>query len=180
MAIFRQRLPTRPDLQRVFAVCVFPAFSWSILWYLQNVFAWLPYLDVWNTLSIFAYTQAFALLESTLLTLLLVGLAMLAPGRLLREEFTVQASTAALGLTFWTILFQLVFDPVIRGWTVVQFILWFGLALATVLVAGVLAHRSRRIQRLVVAAADRLTVFLYLYVPLGVLGALVVLGRNIV
>jgi hypothetical protein len=164
---------------RVFAACVFPVFSWSVLWFLQNVFGWLPYLNVWNTLSIFAYTQAFALLESSLIVLLLIGVAAVLPARSFRDRFTAQASTAVFVLTFWTVLFQLVFDPVMRTWSSAEFVLWFGLALVSVILACVLAHRSSRIETVVIAIAERLTIFLYFYVPLGLMGLIVVIERNV-
>lgn len=179
MATFRSRLPSQRDVIRVSAVCVFLVFSWSILWFLQNVSGWLPYLSVWNTLSIFAYTQAFALLESLLVLMLLVGVAAVLPTPAFRSRFTAQAGAVVFSLTFWVALFQLVFDAVLRGWTLAEFVLWFGLALVSVALACVLAYRVRRIEMVIIALAERLTVFLYCYVPLGLVGLIVVIGRNL-
>jgi hypothetical protein len=43
----------------------------------------------------------------------------------------------------------------------------------------VLVYRSRRIERAIRALAERLTVLLYVYVPLGLLSLIVVIARNV-
>jgi hypothetical protein len=163
----------------VFAACVFLIFSWSILWFFQRVPGWLPYLNVWDIAGILAYTQAFALLESlaTLLVILLV--AILLPARWCASAFTAYGGTLVLALGFWAALLQLIFDVVIADWTGLEFIGWFGLALVSIVVACVLVRRSRRIARAIEGLLERLTIFLYIYVPLGLIGALVVLFRNV-
>jgi hypothetical protein len=140
---------------------------------------WIPYLNIWKILSIFAYTQAFALLESAFILLLLTILAVILPARLFRDKFAVQGTTIVFMTTFWTILFQSIFFNV-RQWALAQFFVWFGLSLVSIVIACVLVHRSRRIEKAVSALAERLTVFLYIYIPLGLLGLIVVIIRNIV
>lgn len=179
MATFRNRLPPRHDLVPVFATVVFPVFSWSLIWFFQKMPGWQPFLNTWAILSILAYAVGFALLESLIVLALVVVLAAILPARALRVQFTALGSTVVLAATFWTIIFQLIFEPVILYWSAGEFALWFGLALVSILLAVYLVHRSPRAQRMVMALADRLTVFVYLYVPLGLLGLLVVLIRNL-
>jgi hypothetical protein len=172
-------LPPGRDLLPVFSTVLFPVFSWSMIWFFQKMPGWQPFLDAWAILSILAYALAFALLESLILLGLLVVLAAILPARALRARFVALGSTLVLATTFWTIIFQLIFEPVILYWSGAEFALWFGLALVSIILAMLLVHRSRRAQGIVSALADQLTVFAYLYVPLGLLGLVVVLARNI-
>jgi hypothetical protein len=179
LVILEGRVPPRSEVAPVFATVVFPVFGWSIIWFFERLPDWLPFLPLWDILSIFAYTQALALLESTLLLLFLIILASLLPAPWLRARFAVQGSAIAFMLVFWTILFQLIFEPIIRTWNVGEFILWFGLALISIILACVLVHRSRRLAKVVGGLADRMTVLLYIYVPLGLIGLTVVVLRNV-
>lgn len=179
MATFRNRLPPRRDLLPVWATILFPVFSWSLIWFFQKMPGWQPFLNIGAILSILAYALGFALLESLIVLGVVVALAAILPARALRTRFAALGSTLVLASTFWTIIFQLIFEPVILYWTGIEFIVWFGLALVSILLAVVLVHRSRRAQRIVTSLADRLTVFVYLYVPLGLVGLVVVLIRNL-
>lgn len=179
MAAFRNRLPPRRDLVLVLATVLFPVFSWSLIWFFQKMPGWQPFLGTWDILGILAYALAFALLESLIVLGLLVALAAILPARALRSRFVALGSTLVLVIAFWTIFFQLIFEPVILYWNGAEFALWFGLALVSIVLAVFMVHRSRRGQEIVSALAERLTVLIYLYVPLGLLGLVVVLARNI-
>jgi hypothetical protein len=179
LATFRSRFPPKRDLVPVFATVLFPVFSWSMIWFFQKMPGWQSFLDPWAILSILAYALAFALLESLIVLGLLVTLAAILPARALRTRFVAVASTLVLATTFWTIIFQLIFEPVIPYWGGAEFAFWFGLALLSILLTVLLVHRSGRAQRLISGLAERLTVFLYLYVPVGLLGLVVVVARNI-
>jgi hypothetical protein len=163
----------------VFATVVFLVCGWAMIWFFQKMPGWQPYLNAWDIMSILAYALAFALLESLIALGLLVALAAVLPVQALRAQFAACGSTIVVATTFWTVMFQLIFEAVIRDWRGVEFVLWPGLAFVSIITSALLVHRSRRAQRMVVALADRFTVFLYLYVPLGVAGALVVVARNL-
>jgi hypothetical protein len=179
LATFKKHLPPRQDLLPVFGTVLFPVFSWSIIWFFQKMPGWQPFLSIWDILSILAYGLAFALLESLAVLGLVLILAAILPARVLRAHFVPLGSTLVLGLTFWAIVFQLIFDPVINYWSGGEFALWFGMALVFIILTMLLVHRSGQIQGIVTALADRLTVFVYLYVFLGLLGVVVVAVRNI-
>jgi len=80
--------------------------------------------------------------------------------------------------TFWVVVFQGVRGEV-GAWTLGEFLFWFALSLVSLVVSCLLVRRSKRLERAVRALAERLTVFLYLYVPLGVVGLVVVVARNV-
>jgi hypothetical protein len=178
LATFEQRLPNRTALAPVFASCVFLTFSWTIVWFLWYGLGWLQFLNSWDVLGAFAYTQAFALLESTLILLLAVIVAIVLPADWFRDRFAAQGSMAVFVLTFWTLLYQFIaigFQP----WGLGQLLLALALPLISITIACTLVYRSERVETAICAVAERLKVFLYIYVPLGCLSLVIVIARNV-
>lgn len=178
LAILRRKFPARQDVFSVFASCVFLVYSWSILWFLQKLPSWLQYLNPWDNISIFAYTQAFALLESVVILFVLVVLSILLPVRFFRDRFAAQGSVMVFVAACWAVLLR-AFDLGLRSWGLNEFLL--GLALSPVPIGAscALVHCSDRLARAIEAFAERLTVLLYIYVPLGLLSLVLVVARNI-
>jgi hypothetical protein len=139
---------------------------------------WLQFLNLWDIASIFAYTQAFALLESVLVLVFLIVLGVVLPPWFFRDYFAAQGSMVVFMTVLWTAVFQSI-KAEIRLWSLGEFIFWAALSLMTVGVSCVLIHRSGRVKVAVQAFAERLTVLLYIYVPLGLLSLVIVVVRNI-
>jgi hypothetical protein len=135
---------------------------------------WLPFLKGWQILGIFAYTQAVALLESLSLLLLLIILATVLPAPLFRSKFVAIGTALAISAAFWIAAGQVIIldNPS-------QLRLWAILALSFTVLSCILVHRHVCLEKTLVSLADRLTVLLYLYVPLGLLGLIVILVRNL-
>jgi hypothetical protein len=137
----------------------------------------MPYLDLWSIAGILSYSLAFSLLESTLLLLLLIALAVVLPARWFRDGFAAKGTVLVFLLTFWAALFQSFLN--VRMWSGDQFIFGLVLPSMSIVIASILVHRSSHFGYVIRAFAERLTVFLYVYPPLGFLGLTVVLIRNI-
>ena len=178
MATYSRRLPKGDEMAPVFAACVVPIFSWSIVWFFQKMPGWLPYLSIAKVLSILAYVQAFAFFESGLLLFLLVLVAAILPARFFRGMFTAQGSMIAFALSFWAIVFQLV-NTTTETWALGQLLLWATLLPTSLMILYLLVRRSKPIAQTTAVVAERLTVFLYIYIPLGVLSIVVVVVRNL-
>jgi hypothetical protein len=179
----RTRLPSRQELLPVFATCAFFVFSWTLyrmFWYVPS---WLEYLSVWSVLSIAAYLLAFALLESACLAGFTALFGLLFPRRLFRERFTALGSSLAGLMCAGAFLVQRRINLVYRLelWQLIVYPLaaLVGLALAALLLSG-LFGRFPRLQRTVESLAERMTIFAYLYIPLGILGLAVVIVRNLI
>jgi hypothetical protein len=139
---------------------------------------WLPFLNLWDIASIFAYTQAFALLESALVLFLLIVLCVVLPARFFRDKFAAQGSMVVLMAALWTAVFLSV-SAEIRFWSLGEFLFWSALSLAAIVAPCILIYRSRRIERAISAFAGRLAVLLYVYVPLSCLSLIIVIVRNV-
>ncbi len=176
------RLPSRQEALAVFSVVVFIVFSWTLyraFWWLPS---WLEYLNVWSVLILLAYILAFALFESLVVMGLLLLLCWMTPGRYFKDQFVVQGSALAAVLGIGGYLIQ---RDVSR---IYKLELWQTLAYPLLALIGIIAFiittsfvfkRIGLLTRLALAVAERMTIFAYLYVPLGLIGALVVIARNL-
>ncbi len=173
---FKRRLPARSETVLVFAMAVFLVFSWA----LRNIFFQYPsYILSYNVLDILAivsYEMGFAMLESALVMVFVLALAFILPGKWFKEGFSYKGSFAILSLAAVSIYMQAVMtnQPKI-SWLGLQlgrgFVLW--------LIAVLMSHYVPLVRKIVLDILDRLTIFLYVYVPIGMISLLVVIVRNL-
>jgi hypothetical protein len=172
------RLPSRDQVISQFASCVFLVYTWTIFSFLYKLPGWLMFLNLSEVLGVFSYALASALVESLLILLFLVALAVLLPKPWFGDRFVAQGTVLAVVLSFWSVVFQFIYASTPR-WDTSKMLLWFLLLLLSTPIAGFLVHRLERFGGLVNAFADRLTLFLYVYVPMGLLGLAIVAVRNL-
>jgi hypothetical protein len=176
------RLPTRAEALPVFSIFVFLIYSWALyrmFWYMPS---WLEYLSIGSILIIAAYTLGFALIESVVMMGAALFLCLIFPARLFRQQFVAQGSALALALGAGAYLVQRQVS-MIYDWKVWQVYAGIGAVLAAmiilILVTAWLFRRFSRLPHLLCAFAERMTIFAVLYIPLGVIGLVVVIIRNL-
>lgn len=172
------RLPSFQSIFQVYAVIVFMFSAWTITAFLWKLSAWLMILNLGEILTIFSYGMVVNFVESLLVLLALLGLSFLLPSAVLRDDFIVRGSILAAGIVGSVMAF-------------VRLQMALGMAAATSLwlapfavlvltaILFVVAPRVRLLRVAVAWISDRLTVFLYLLVPLFVLLSLYVAFRNL-
>ncbi len=127
-------------------------------------------LPAWDLLGIFAYSQIFAFLESAgVLLIPLLGAAIL-PARFLRARFVAQGSGLALLTLGWLIVGRLGLFG--NFWWIFLYLISMGLS-------WVLLYRYERFEQFIISFAERLTVLLYVYIPITLLSVIIVILRNI-
>ena len=184
MDVLRQRFPTRPELVTLFLVSAFPLHVWAILMFLYELPSFMRRLDAWDILSIFAYTQAFALFESAVVWAAVVFTCLALPKNLFRVKFVPVGALFLLLSFLWiapvhfqvTILDRLewnmsAYNMVVLVWVIFYFVIVGG--------SIWMAFRSARFESLVNSLVERLTVLSVLYVVVDVIGILIVIGRNL-
>jgi len=176
MNFIKRRFPGRREVTLVFSAVAFPVFTWSLHSFIYRFPAFILYYGVWDLISILAYLLAFALLESLLVTALIVGLAALLPGSWLKQGFAYKGFLTVLAAAAAAIYIKetMTNQPAVKFLAIefgAAFAAWIGLLLA--------AHFWLPMQRIVLDLADRFTIFLYFYIPLGLLSTLVVIVRII-
>jgi hypothetical protein len=135
------------------------------------------YYGVLEIASIFLYVMAFALLESAVITGGLAGLSMILPGKWLREGLAYKGLLAVLVGSSASIMYQAVLGEALPSRE--SYLYWIGAPLIVLAGLILLCHKLPRLGQILSTIAERFTVFAYLYLPLGILGLIVVLARNI-
>jgi len=178
LATFRERLPAKQDLVRVFAACAFPIYSWAIFQFLERMTGWLYYLSIWEVLGIFAYTQVFALFETGVIFAGLTLLAWLLPPSLFRRRFVaVGMIVIVLAAAFAIVLHYQ--EKALRALSPPLLAVIAAAAGVVSLAAYLWVRGSERIEQALCNLGDRLILFVYIYVPLSLVSIVVILVRNI-
>ena len=178
----KAKFPSRQEALAVFSVISFIVFSWTLyrtFWWIPS---WLEYLSVWSILIIIAYVLAFALFESLMLMGLMVLLSLLFPRRAFKDQFIVQGSVLSLVLGLGAFLIQrdvgVIYQLELEQTFLYPALILVGVVLV-VYFSSFLFRKLPALSRLALAVAERMTIFAYLYVPLGLIGLLVVVARNL-
>jgi len=131
---------------------------------------------------ILAYVFAHSLIESLIVVLFILGMSLVLPANLLRENFVVQGSLLALTMGAGAFLIQrrinIIYD--FQNWQIISYSI---LALFFLFLLVILFHLVTRqfptVSRLIQAFADKMTIFSWLYIPLGMLGLIIISLRNL-
>ena len=176
----RKHLPEKSEVFTVLGMVVFMVFSWSIWGFLHEIPSFLLYFRVGQILAIFAYMMGFALLESLLVMIGLGLMSLVLPVGWFKNGFVYKSFiTVLLGavviLSFGNTLMSLNndFPPLesILKSSLIAIVAWVVLLF--------LFQYVKPMQKMVLFIADRMGVMAYFYLPLGAIGMIVVLIRNI-
>ncbi len=178
----RSRLPPATQIAPVLATIMFLVYSYAfyrLFWYVPS---WLDYLPAQSILSIVAYMASLALFESLSILGLLIVAAAILPAPWLRQRFATQGTLAVWSLAAVALLvhenLQSYLAPFSFLGLVVVLLVTAALLLAAIsLISYLVVHRIRRLEAWVSNFSERMTIFLYLYLPFSILGLVVVLVR---
>jgi hypothetical protein len=170
----------------VFGAVLFAVFGWSIRGFFYKVPSFMLYFGLPSNLAVLCYMLAFALLESVLVTVFLVLLAFVLPRDVFCEGFAYKAFivilvAAGAAITFESWYRIAFFKDMMAGMTYMVTPFLGGIAASVLLLAALfwLFHAWPRLQGYTTRIMDQLSIFTYIYVPLGLLGLLVVIIRNL-
>ena len=187
MATFKEhlesKLPSRQEVLPVFSVIVFIVFTWTLYRMFFQVPSLLFYLRVWDVLIISAYVLAFALFESMVVLGLLLIFSLVIPAKYFKDNFVAQGSTVVLMISMGAVAIQRKMNIVynLEGWELILYPFVILVAVVFVIVsASYIYDRFKILPRIINTVAERMIVFVLLYVPLSILGMLLVFVRNII
>lgn len=178
----KSRLPDKGAIIPVFSTLLFFVASWAVyraLWWLPS---WLDYLNLWDVSIVLAYTLAYALLESAMLTGVFLLLALILPEHFFKEQFLSQGAALAGLFSLGALLVQrrigVIFDLALVALIAAPLLILAG-GLFLILATAYLFRRFPRLRIFIEGLAERMTIFAYLYIPLGLIGVGVVIVRNL-
>lgn len=177
MNFIKRKLPLWSEIQIVFGFLVFAVFSWSIRGFLFQLSSFLLYYNLWDILGIFAYMMGVALLESIAVLLALILLAFALPRKWFSEGFSYKASI--LVLMMGSLMIYLQSTLTFRLPSVSTLAALGGTALVSSIALILLAVKVQEIRKILGVILERVSIFLYIYPPLGFISLIVVFIRNL-
>jgi hypothetical protein len=173
-----KRNPPREEIFPVYGTITFLVFSWTVFHIFWKLPSWLNILTLGEIGVVVSYSLANALIESLVVLVCVLALSVILPGSLLSDKFILRGNVLVFLTTFWVAWFDIIFT-----WFVPSFRDVLSFILTSVLVSGLLLFLLRRASfmgRFITSLSDRLTVFLYIWLPLGIIGILVRAVRMLV
>lgn len=180
MNAFRERLPRLREILYVFGGVIFLTYTWAIRGFLYQFSSLRLSHTLGEILAVFSYLMAIALLESLVLISFLIFLGIILPGKWFRDGFAVRGFIATLvaGIGMLTLQYYLYsLDYLMPS----MYVIYFGLGIAVLLCIFLIwiSQNAPHLRSFLLALQERLQIFMYLYVPLGVIGLAVVIVRNL-
>jgi hypothetical protein len=174
----RKRLPEFYSIVQVYAVIAVMFAGWTITAFLWKLSAWLLFLNLGEIFTIFSYAMAVSFLESLISLLILLIACAIFPAPSLRNDFVVRGMILSIGLI--GSLMALVGSQM-------QFGMESGLLvliapLAVLMLMTFFLYRSLEYHRMRSAAmwlSDRVTIFLFLLLPVFAVLSVYVMFRNL-
>jgi hypothetical protein len=160
----------------VFGVTVFVVYSWSIRGFLYALPSFLLHFSLGGIFSILSYMMAFALIESLLVTSGLVITGFILPSKWLKEGFAFKGFLIVAVATVAMIELQ---GFLSNSFPSANHLLRSGIIYVFVLIGLFLLFQNIRwLQSALLFVEEQISVFIFLYVPVGIIGLVVVLLRN--
>lgn len=166
----------------VFSIIVLIDYSWMFYRFFFQLPSWLYYMKAGNIVVLLSYTLSFALIESLMVLGLLFFLCLIFPARYFKDRFIPQGSIQVFVITMLAIIIRQRIDEFskMEAWILIAIPVLVVLILSfSIVIISKMLERFSLITKWVTSLAERTTVFLYLYPPLGVLSFVLVIVRNI-
>lgn len=179
MTSILRRLPHFSAIVPVYALVAFPIFSWTTVSWFWKLPYWFNFLTAGEIAAIFSYAMATAFLESLFVIAFLLLIALILPARMFRDLFVIRGSWLALGLSVAVLGHGLWRGSLGYSYIETSMLPWTLISLLIIFIITFVSTRVRFMIGIAEWLSDRLTVFLYLIVPVALLSMIVVLLRNI-
>ena len=171
------RFPHRSEIIAVLSVAVFVCFSWSLIGFFHKLSSFLLYFTLAEIGAVFAYMMAFAMLESLVVTGILVLLSAILPSGWLREGFAYKGFVVLLIITADALLLQKLLGTVFPSTLKLSLLFLAPIAVIAILLSFL--HTRPGVQNLLVKVQDRFLIMLFLYIPIGIISLVAVTFRNL-
>ena len=159
-----RRLPKFDQILPVFAVIAFLAYGRSIYIFLFKLPAWLTFLTVGEILSVLAYGLVVNLLESLLILVCLLAICLSLPARWFRDVFVPRGTWLALAALLSILVYFRRYASLGPDY-LSALPVWSLATLGLAALAAFLGGRIRFLRAAASALADRMTIFLFLFIP---------------
>ena len=172
-----EKIPKLQDIVPVYAVIVMMIYPWTLTRYFWKLSSWILFASVGDLAALFAYMVVVNLLESILVLLVPLAMSVVLPQRWFYDRFKTRSISLVLfGLGFLIYLNRNLHADAPFPLTLVR---WIPLAAVAILVLVFLVDQVGFLRKVLEEVANRLTVFLYISIPISAVSLLVILLRNV-
>ena len=171
-------MPAPADTLLVLSAGAIPVFFWALLNYLDAFPGFALRLNIWDLIGTASYTLATALIESIVLVMPFILVAILLPSRFRQAHFVAVACAIILISCIWLMYanYQRVDLSDLNPGDSLPFLVFY---LLSIVIPVVLILRYRRIEEGVRAVMSRASILATVYLLLGCLSIVVILIRNL-
>ena len=180
VSFLKKRFPARAEAVSIFGVVVFAVHSWSVYAFLFNLPSFVLKYRAGEIVAVFFYYMAFAFLESVVFSTVLVLAAAILPFAWIRQGFVYKGFLLLLAATVGAIALQNSFSFEIFEFDASNLGLLYeriGAGLMVFAVIWALTQKYAALQRFLADLVERISVMLFVYLPLDAVGLLVVAWR---
>ncbi len=171
--IIYKRLPKKNDITNVYAVIVFMVYAWAIVLIFNKLPGYIKFMTLGEVMAVFCYIFFISMVESSIIMGILLLICVILPPQWLKKEFSVRGTTAAFVFLISLMIYWLVLSP--------EYLIFSTLlAIMSAVIAPIMVSRLTLLRTIVFWISSRLTIFLFIYIPLSVLSLLVIILRNII
>jgi hypothetical protein len=177
MTFLKKRLPQWQEVVQVLGTTVFLVFGKSLYNFFYRFPSFIFSHSLGAIVGILSYMLSFALLESLLVVALMIILCVILPQKWLNNGFAYKGSLAVLVLALAMIRLDHLANDEIPNLDV----LYHGFARRTLaaLVSVLLLVFIPPLRKLLKEIVERMQIFAYVYVTLGIIGLVIIIFRNL-
>lgn len=172
-----KKIPKLEEIAPVYAVIVMMIYPWTLTRFLWKLSSWILFASVGDLAALFAYMVVVNLVESILVLLVPLVMSIILPHRWFYDRFKTRSISLVLfGLGFLVYLNRNLHADSPFPLTLVR---WIPMAAIAILGLVFLVDQVGFLRKVLEEVANRLTVFLYISIPISAIALLVILVRNV-
>jgi hypothetical protein len=174
----KNRLPKIEAIAPVYAIISFIIYGWTFVLFFWKLPSWVDFLTPAEIFGAFSYGVITNLVESMIVIICLLVLCMLLPSRTMRDTFAAYGSVIAIMGLGSVMLYQYHYRAV-RLEFASQLKPWALATVVAILLSVFLTAKIKLVKSIILNIADRMVIFLYIFIPLSILCLLDVIARNL-
>ncbi len=151
---------------------MFTIYSWTLLWFFWKYPSWSFFLNIGEILVVLAYSLATCFAESLTVLIFPVLLAFILPKKWFYDGFIARSVALVLPILGYMMHIAYQTDGALDYPS--QSLDWAPVVLAATLLLVFVVGKVSLLRKVLEALADRMTIFLYIFVPLSILSVIVV------
>lgn len=175
----KNRLPPSVQIYQVLAVIAFMVYGWTITVFLYTFPSYINFLTSTEIMVLFAYSMTSAFFESLIILGMLLMICLILPAQAMRDVFLTRGTWAAIFGIGYLMTYLFIFSRQSFE-LIVQLPFWSLLGLLLTVGVTYFSPRFRGMITVAASVSDHLLIFIFLFAPLSLISAIVVLYRHIV